>query len=453
MAVRQYIGARYVIKIYENSVDPTSAEWEQVNFEPLTMVTYNYGSYLSKKEVPASVGNPAANPTYWVQTGFYNGQIASLQQQIDTINNTDLPNINLAIQGLGNRVTDTENDIDTLFGLVGQASSRKIIFIGDSISEVTDSNNKRFIDIAAENLGLTLDTNYFAEVHSGIGYTTNMTGVVKDFYECWEYFVSNHSSLDYNSITDVVVLGGINDITSTVDDIFNAMSLLVARIKTDCPYAKIYTGEPTKNSVNITGATLFRDVCMPAIRRCVELGAIFLDGLEYSLYNTKLQSDKLHPNSDGIAMLGKNLTDCLNNGICHTHSRCILTDDDVTLGAEVSAVTNIGVLSEGIDDEMITLSPDTANNLVITMAAPFSGYYFDLCTCNEFIRFGNRNWTRVPYTLPCTWTDESNVTHSDTLMLTRIHNRWKIDHHPSSGAVVSYTIPFPYYPDLPAYYG
>ena len=64
MSVRQYIGARYVTKIYENSLDPSSAEWEaSINYEPLTMVTYNYGSYLSKKEVPASVGNPADNPT------------------------------------------------------------------------------------------------------------------------------------------------------------------------------------------------------------------------------------------------------------------------------------------------------------------------------------------------------------------------------------------------------
>ena len=79
--MRQYIGARYVTKIYENSQDPSTAEWEaNVNYEPLTMVTYNNGSYISKKEVPGSVGNPAANTSYWVQTGFYNGQIADLQQ-------------------------------------------------------------------------------------------------------------------------------------------------------------------------------------------------------------------------------------------------------------------------------------------------------------------------------------------------------------------------------------
>ena len=86
MAVRQYIGARYVTKVYENSQDPSSAEWEAgVTYEPLTMVTYNNGSYLSKKDVPGSIGNPASNSSYWVQTGFYNGQIANLQNQIDAI--------------------------------------------------------------------------------------------------------------------------------------------------------------------------------------------------------------------------------------------------------------------------------------------------------------------------------------------------------------------------------
>ena len=87
MSVRQYIGARYVTKIYENSLDPSSAEWEAgVTYEPLTLVTYLNSSYLSKKDVPGSVGDPAANPAYWVVTGAYNGQIAYLQSEIDAIN-------------------------------------------------------------------------------------------------------------------------------------------------------------------------------------------------------------------------------------------------------------------------------------------------------------------------------------------------------------------------------
>lgn len=86
MAVRQYIGARYVLKIYENSQDPQSAEWEAgVSYEPLTMVNYNNSSYISRKDVPGTVGNPVDNPSYWALSGLYNGQIANLQQQVNEL--------------------------------------------------------------------------------------------------------------------------------------------------------------------------------------------------------------------------------------------------------------------------------------------------------------------------------------------------------------------------------
>lgn len=88
MAVREYIGARYVPIIYENSLNPASADWEAgVHYEPLTIVTYNYSAYTSKKDVPNSVGDPASNPTYWAETGVYNGQIANLQNQIGSLGN------------------------------------------------------------------------------------------------------------------------------------------------------------------------------------------------------------------------------------------------------------------------------------------------------------------------------------------------------------------------------
>lgn len=110
--IRRYIGARYTIKINENSQDAGSAEWEaNTSYEPLVMVTYNNSSYLSKKDVPATIGNPAQNPLYWIVTGAYNGQIAALQAQIDAINNTDIPNIESAVQTLTNTVGDSASGL------------------------------------------------------------------------------------------------------------------------------------------------------------------------------------------------------------------------------------------------------------------------------------------------------------------------------------------------------
>lgn len=101
MATRQYIGARYVPKFYTNSVDGTT-QWEaNVVYEPLIYVTLTNGHmYLSKKQVPATVGTPASNAEYWLDVGDYNGFIAGLQDEIDTINNVTIPAINSNIEDL-----------------------------------------------------------------------------------------------------------------------------------------------------------------------------------------------------------------------------------------------------------------------------------------------------------------------------------------------------------------
>lgn len=72
---RQYIGARYVPKIFGDWV-------ENHEFEPLTIVTYLNNSYTSKKTVPATVGNPADNSEYWVCTGNYNAQVEEYRQEV-----------------------------------------------------------------------------------------------------------------------------------------------------------------------------------------------------------------------------------------------------------------------------------------------------------------------------------------------------------------------------------
>ena len=83
MAVRQYIGARYVPKFYEGS---NGNEWDpNVEYEPLTVVTYFTNCYTSKKTVPASVGNPQENPDYWVVTGNYNAQVEAYRNEVSQL--------------------------------------------------------------------------------------------------------------------------------------------------------------------------------------------------------------------------------------------------------------------------------------------------------------------------------------------------------------------------------
>lgn len=80
MAVREYVGARYVPKF--------DGDWDNTKtYEPLTIVSVaNVGSYTSKKYVP--VGVPITDTDYWVLTANVSGQMIQLQNEIDAINDT-----------------------------------------------------------------------------------------------------------------------------------------------------------------------------------------------------------------------------------------------------------------------------------------------------------------------------------------------------------------------------
>ena len=85
MADTQYIGARYVPKIYDNPDDNTN-NWKQgVEYEPLTMVSYAGGAYTSKVPVPASADNPADARQYWAYMGSSSGQITTNTNNISRI--------------------------------------------------------------------------------------------------------------------------------------------------------------------------------------------------------------------------------------------------------------------------------------------------------------------------------------------------------------------------------
>ena len=103
MALHQYIGARYVPKFYENSQG--TSEWESgVIYEPLTIVTWNGNSYTSKKPVPANIGSPSLNPSYWVATGVFNQQLADISDRVDDLERVTAgigePPVNIMTLGL-----------------------------------------------------------------------------------------------------------------------------------------------------------------------------------------------------------------------------------------------------------------------------------------------------------------------------------------------------------------
>lgn len=196
MAVRQYIGARYTLKIYENSLDPQSADWEaNTAYEPLTMVNYNNSSYISRRTVPANIGNPVDNPTYWALSGLYNGQIANLQQQINDI---------------GDRVTTAESDItsldgraDTLEDIVKIITNKEYILFGDSWSD--EDGSHKWVNSFCSRYGCVIHN--YAE--SGAGYT--ISGNTIDMQIDAALADVANDTIDPYKIEKILILAGVND--------------------------------------------------------------------------------------------------------------------------------------------------------------------------------------------------------------------------------------------------
>lgn len=83
MSTRQYIGARYVPKFFENPNG--SAEWiKEKTYEGLTIVTHLGDSYTSRKNVPINID--ISNTDYWVLTGNFNHQLYDVTTKLKNTN-------------------------------------------------------------------------------------------------------------------------------------------------------------------------------------------------------------------------------------------------------------------------------------------------------------------------------------------------------------------------------
>ena len=310
MATRQYIGARYVLKVYQNSADPSSAEWESgVVYEPLTMVTYQNSSYVSRMQVPASAGNPATATSYWAITGLYNGQIANLD----------------------NRLTAAEGDIDTLETSVDKlvnddrnlySQDNVFLIIGDSYTAGVEGNNyaspKQNI---FAHFGKTENTNAYVRAKGGLGFMGSGDNKLNN------YLIStinpSFTTDQKASIRTIIILLGSND-TAQMDDqaetrtaFISAVTDALSNLRTNYPNAVIYVFNTssgwyyTQEQYQIQ-EELYSNVLpsygivtyMGNVGNCLKMGA----GMPLIL------SDGIHPTQYGAPALGKQVANVLDGG-------------------------------------------------------------------------------------------------------------------------------------------
>lgn len=135
MAVRNYVGARYVPKF------ATPVEWQaNTSYEALVIVTYNNASYTSRIPVPPTVGNPAENDKYWALTGNYNAQIEEYRQDALEVKN-EAQEVKNEVQ---TEITNFKNTIDDLYKNLCIASSFEgstdLQILQNAINYATENN-------------------------------------------------------------------------------------------------------------------------------------------------------------------------------------------------------------------------------------------------------------------------------------------------------------------------
>lgn len=106
MAVKQYIGARYVPEF----ADPL--DWDSSKtYEPLTIVYYEGNSYTSRQSVPTSID--INNTDYWALTGNYNAQIEQYRTEVQQYQQ-QVSSFDGRITDNANSITENENEINAL---------------------------------------------------------------------------------------------------------------------------------------------------------------------------------------------------------------------------------------------------------------------------------------------------------------------------------------------------
>lgn len=328
MATRQYIGARYVPKFYENS-DGT-AEWRSgVIYEPLTIVTWNGNSYTSKKLVPATVGDPSSNSAYWVATGVFNEQVESLRQDLE------------ALEDAQEAARDNQRN-------------KRVILISDSYGNAFDGNPS-WMGICTAAIPYETESHYLGG--AGFGYSTSGQYANLRFDAFAQTFMP--SVEDPETVTDIVLAAGANDANQIYDGNYTAQEVkagfnsFAAYVKSICPAARLHIAFCGRvfNMFMLPSYLIARN----CYRDMAEENSYsdWIANCEYALHNESLlRSDQLHPSAEGMKNIGKMIASFLKGGDSEIYidgGECTINPIEISgvsttvTGANIQSFTDNGV--------------------------------------------------------------------------------------------------------------
>lgn len=305
MAIRQYIGARYVPRFV--------GQWQSnTAYEPLCIVQDSQGnSYTSKKKVPAGI--QLSNTEYWIMSANVNAQIQQLQETIEE----NKEEADEAIGQLNTAVTALDNTLLTYKGSIVEPG-KNIVFFGDSLSVGTGASSPslRFTTLLANNLGMT-ERNYAV---GASGFTIANNTISNQIQRAG----TEMSVAEKKNTPIVFIMAGGNDLrhmsSTSISAYATAVNNSVGIARSNFPYSTIVLAQAnqTYNGCATYTQWYWMDYAeMITLRTYANsrfLKILHHPGNLLSGITEFWQSDNIHPNDFGHRLLAGYLTNFLLGG-------------------------------------------------------------------------------------------------------------------------------------------
>ena len=396
MAVREYIGARYV-PIFADPIqwDPTTV------YEPLTVVTDQGASYVSRQSVPTGI--QLNNTDYWILWADYNAQ---LQHYIDEVNTFDgrIDDLEDAMPIADFSSASTVKDsIDVVKDVLPFADFSSASTVKDSIDAVKDvlpfadfdsvnTVKKRIDDLSTAVLKTkvaVIGDSFSTNAGSDTPWTTildlqlqgktivNMANNGAGFTVPDNTFIGQLQTLKANytisEFSHIILYGGINDYhrwmheTTTIADIKSAFDAFRAeynsiaeanRPKLIFAFGNVGRANRVADSISYNRFIRFYTELFPYLQNIDMpglVGSVQYWHFEHAYLN--FVSDNLHPNDRGHRVIASYMMQLMNGTYNGVHfERIYMPDDILDSSLSSDSVTDDCYINVSFDDGIISVN-------------------------------------------------------------------------------------------------